>query len=168
MDKDIETLITALYVKIDDEYGGMHSDRDAGPVGACQRQAGRAGGAGGDVGGRCRATRRARDDPADRGQGLRRRRVEKDLAAVGVTLLRPSRKREAKRFGEPVLKKVRQLIESVNDTLKGPLDLEFHGGRSCEGVAIRVAQRVLALAAAIWFNNKSAAPVTRSLIAFDH
>ena len=67
-----------------------------------------------------------------------------------------------------MLKKVRQLIESVNDTLKGPLDLKFHGGRSCEGVAIRVAQRVLALAAAIWFNNKSAAPVTRSLIAFDH
>ena len=73
-----------------------------------------------------------------------------------------------KRFGEPMLKKVRQLIESVNDTLKGQLDLEFHGGRTCEGVAIRVAQRILALAAAIWFNNKTGALVTRSLIAFDH
>jgi Transposase DDE domain len=93
---------------------------------------------------------------------------EKDLAAQGITLLRPSRKDEAKRFGEPILKKVRQLIESVNDTLKGQLDLEFHGGRTCEGVAIRVAQRVLALAAAIWFNNMTGAPVTRSLTAFDH
>ena len=93
---------------------------------------------------------------------------EKDLDELGITLLRPSRKREKKRFGEPMLKKVRQLIESVNDTLKGQLDLEFHGGRTCEGVAVRVAQRVLAMAAAIWFNNLSGAPVTRSLIAFDH
>jgi hypothetical protein len=41
-------------------------------------------------------------------------------------------------------------------------------GRTCEGVAIRVAQRILARAAAIWFNSKSGAPVTRSLIAFGH
>ena len=68
----------------------------------------------------------------------------------------------------PMLKKVRQLIEPVNDTLKGQLDLEFHGGRTSEGIAIRVAQRVLALAAAVWFNNMTGAPVTRSLIAFDH
>jgi hypothetical protein len=53
-----------------------------------------------------------------------------------VTLLRPSRKDEAARFGEPILKSVRQLIESVNDTLKGQLDLEQHGARSFEGVAI--------------------------------
>jgi hypothetical protein len=81
---------------------------------------------------------------------------------------RPSRKREKQRHGEPMLKKVRQLIESVNDTLKGQLDLEEHGARTIEGVAIRVAQRVLALAAAIWHNNKTGAPVTRSLIAYDH
>ena len=67
-----------------------------------------------------------------------------------------------------MLKKVRQLIESVNDTLKGQLDLEKHGGQSFEGVAIRVAQRVLAMAAAIWHNNKTGQPVTRSLIAYDH
>lgn len=94
--------------------------------------------------------------------------LEEELAHAGITLLRPALKRETKRFGEPTLKKVRQLIESVNDTLKGQLDLEFHGGRTCEGVAVRVAQRVLALAAAVWFNNMTGAPVTRSLIAFDH
>lgn len=60
------------------------------------------------------------------------------------------------------------MIESVNDTLKGQLNLEQHGGRTIEGVAIRVAQRVLAMAAGIWHNNKTGAPVTRSLIAFDH
>jgi hypothetical protein len=36
------------------------------------------------------------------------------------------------------------------------------------GVGIRVAQRVLALAAAIWHNHKSAQPVMRSLVAYDH
>jgi hypothetical protein len=41
-------------------------------------------------------------------------------------------------------------------------DLEEHGARTIEGVAIRVAQRVRALAAAIWHNNKTGAPVTRS------
>ena len=67
-----------------------------------------------------------------------------------------------------MLKKVRQLIESVNDTLKGRLDLEQHGGRTFEGVAIRVAQRILAMTAAIWHNRRTSAPVTRSLIAYDH
>ena len=93
---------------------------------------------------------------------------ERDLAGLGIELLRPSRKREKERYGEPMLKKVRQLIESVNDTLKGQLDLEEHGGQSIEGVAIRVAQRVLAMAAAIWHNNKTGQPTTRSLIAYDH
>ena len=56
----------------------------------------------------------------------------------------------------------------MNDTLKGRLDLEAHAGRTFEGVAIRVTQRILALAAAIWHDNKIGAPVTRSLIAYDH
>ncbi|MFE7403636.1 hypothetical protein [Streptomyces sp. NPDC057557] len=67
-----------------------------------------------------------------------------------------------------MLKKVRQLIESITDTLKGHLDLERHSGRTFEGVAVRVAQRVLAMAAGIWHNNKVGAPVTRSLVAYDH
>jgi hypothetical protein len=90
------------------------------------------------------------------------------LAGYSITLLRPSRADEQARWGEPLLKKVRQLIESVNDTLKGQLDLEQHGGRTFAGVAIRVAQRILAMAAAIWHNNKTGAPVTRSLTAYDH
>ena len=50
---------------------------------------------------------------------------------------------------------------------QGQLDLEQHGVRTFRG-AIRVAQRVLALTAALWHNNKIGAPVARSLIAFDH
>lgn len=101
-------------------------------------------------------------------KGFAGRAFERYLAEHGVTLLRPSRKDERKRHGEPILKKVRQLIESVNDTLKGQLDLERHGGQSIEGVAVRVAQRVLALAAAIWHNFHTGQPVTRSLTAYDH
>jgi hypothetical protein len=50
--------------------------------------------------------------------------------------------------GEQLLKPIRQFIESVNDTLKGQLDLELHGGRSIKGVTARVAQRLLAMTAA--------------------
>ncbi|TKA01205.1 transposase, partial [Actinacidiphila oryziradicis] len=101
-------------------------------------------------------------------KGFASKPLERELLDQGIELLRPSRKREKERYGEPMLKKVRQLIESVNDTLKGQLDLEQHGGRTFESVAIRVAQRILAMAAGIWHNNKLGAPVTRSLIAYDH
>jgi len=101
-------------------------------------------------------------------KGFAGRDFETLLGEYGITMLRPSRKDEKARYGEPMLKKVRQLIESVNDTLKGQLDLEDHGGRSFEGVAVRVAQRILAMSAAIWHNNATNAPITRSLIAYDH
>jgi hypothetical protein len=93
--------------------------------------------------------------------------VKTDLDTL-VIALRPSRKKEILRTGEPMLKKVRQLIESINDTLKGQLDLEQHGGRTREGVAVRIAQRVLALAAAIWHNFHTGQAITRSLTAYDH
>ena len=101
-------------------------------------------------------------------KGFASKEFETDLAMRGAELLRPSFKREKRRKGESLLKSVRQLIESVNDTLKGQLDLEQHGGRTFEGVAVRVAQRVLALAAAIWHNHKTGQPITRSLIAYAH
>ncbi|MFG1955885.1 IS982 family transposase [Micromonospora sp. NPDC048830] len=101
-------------------------------------------------------------------KGFAAKRFEQDLADRGVTLLRPNRKKEKQRPGQGLLKAVRQLIESVDDTLKGQLDLELHGGRTFEGIATRVAQRLLALTAAIWHNHKTGQPVTRSLIAYDH
>jgi hypothetical protein len=86
----------------------------------------------------------------------------------GIVLLRPSRKDEIARSGESMLKKVRQLIESVNDTLKGQLGLEQHGGRTREGVTVRIAQKILALTTAIWHNFHTGQPITRSLTAYDH
>jgi hypothetical protein len=70
--------------------------------------------------------------------------------------------------GQQLLAPIRKLIESVNDTLKGQLDLELHGGWPLAGVSARVAQRLRALTAAIWLNRATGQPVTRSLIAYDH
>jgi hypothetical protein len=66
-----------------------------------------------------------------------------------------------------VLRAVRQSIESVNETFKGQLDLEQHGGCSITGVAVRILQRVLALTAAIWQNWHTGQPIMRSLTAYD-
>jgi Transposase DDE domain len=90
------------------------------------------------------------------------------LAGHGARLLRPACKNERPRPGARLLKPLRQIIESVNDTLKGQLDLERHGGRTCDGVAVRVLQRLLALTAAIWHNEQTGQPVLRSLTAYDH
>ncbi|RSO45479.1 IS982 family transposase [Streptomyces sp. WAC 06725] len=95
-------------------------------------------------------------------------KLDRFLAARNIRLLRPSYRNRVARPEEALLKTVRQLIESVNATLKGQLGLEQHGGRSIEGVGVRVAQRILAMTCAIWHNRTIGAPTTRSLIAYDH
>ena len=101
-------------------------------------------------------------------KGYVSRELDHYLAARGARLIRPSYRNRTPHPGEPLLKSIRQLIESVNDTLKGQLNLEQHGGRTIEGVGVRVAQRLLALTAAIWHNRATGQPVTRSLTAYDH
>ena len=93
---------------------------------------------------------------------------EQRLAAHGIELLRPAMKREPRRRGARQLRSIRQIIESVNATLKGQLSLERHGGHSAQGVATRVIQRLLALTAAIWHNHHNGKTVLRSLTAYDH
>jgi hypothetical protein len=66
------------------------------------------------------------------------------------------------------LGRVRQWVESTFDTLKDQLGLERHGGRTLAGVWVRVAQRLLALAACIWWNWQTGQPDKRSLVAYDH
>lgn len=87
-------------------------------------------------------------------------------ADLGLRLLRPDRKDETYRNGK--LGGLRQWIESVNQTLKGQLGLEEHGGRTTHGVFTRVAQRLLAMAAGIWHNWATDIPSKRSLTAYDH
>lgn len=96
------------------------------------------------------------------------RGFEAALADAGLVLLRPARKGEPERAGSQFFKPLRQVIESVNDTLKGQLDLERHGGHTPQGVTVRVLQRLLALTAAIWHNDAIGKAVKRSLVAYDH
>jgi hypothetical protein len=96
------------------------------------------------------------------------RLFEQAIADSDLALLRPVRKGEARRSGQQYLKPLRQVIESVNQTLKGQLDLEGHGGRTGEGVLARILYRILALTAAIWHNDQTGQEVKRSLIAYDH
>ena len=102
-------------------------------------------------------------DKAYYGQGFETR-----LDQSGIDLLRPARKGEKPQANSRFFRPLRQIIESVNDTLKGQLDLELPGGRTPAGVCVRIAQRILALVAAIWHNDQAGAAVLRNLTAYDH
>ena len=99
-------------------------------------------------------------------KGYAGRDIEALVAGYGARLVRPDRRDERRRHGD--LGGVRQWIESVNDTMKGQLSLEQHGGRTTTGVFVRVAQRLLAMAAAIWHNWTTGQTTKRSLTAYDH
>lgn len=96
------------------------------------------------------------------------REFESRIDAAGIELLRPARKGEKPRPGQRFFKPLRQVIESINATFKGQLDLERHGGKTIAGVCTRIAQRILALTATIWHNDRIKAPVLRSLTSYDH
>ena len=96
------------------------------------------------------------------------REFESRIDTAGIELLRPARKGEKPRAGQRFFKPLRQAIESVNDTFKGQLDLERHGGKTIAGVCARIAQRVLAMTAAIWHNDRLGLTVKRPLTAYDH
>ncbi|MCS0639796.1 hypothetical protein NX801_29995 [Streptomyces sp. LP05-1] len=51
-------------------------------------------------------------------EGFASKTFERSLSARGTTLLRPSRKKKILRPGEPLLKKVRQLIEPATTPLR--------------------------------------------------
>jgi Transposase DDE domain len=97
-------------------------------------------------------------------KGFAGREFDQVVAAHGAVLVRPDRADERHRFGS--LGRVRQWIESMFQSLKGQLGLERHGGRTLAGVW--VAQRLLALAAGIWWNWEIGAADKRSLVAYDH
>ena len=99
-------------------------------------------------------------------KGLAGREIEGQISALGISMLRPDRRDEPVSRGN--LGGVRQWLESVFDTLKDQLGLERHGARTSQGVGVRVAQRLLALAAAIWHNWTTQAPSKRNITAYDH
>jgi Transposase DDE domain len=99
-------------------------------------------------------------------KGLAGTEFEAHVAGLGAHLVRPDRKDEPYRFGS--LGGMRQWIESVINTLKDQLGLEQHRGRTLGGVFVRVGQRLLTLAAVVWFNWQLDIADKRSLVAYDH
>ena len=101
-------------------------------------------------------------------KGYRSAEFDAVLAAHGATVIRPTFGKDPARPGQQFLRPFRQIIESINQTLKFQLDLERHAARSLAGVAARVLQRLLALTTVIWHNEHAHQPVLRSLTAYDH
>ena len=99
-------------------------------------------------------------------KGFAGQAFERHVAGLGAFLVRPDRTDEPYRFGS--LGGMRQGIESIISTLKEQLGLEQHRGRTLGGVFVRVAQRVLALAASVWRNGQLDVADKRSLLAYDH
>jgi IS5 family transposase len=89
------------------------------------------------------------------------------LAAAGTTLLTPNRTRtHANERRERALASTRLVIESVFSNLKEQMRLERHLARTPAGLALRIAQRILALTLGMLLNTISGRP-TRALAAYD-
>ncbi len=96
------------------------------------------------------------------GRGYRER-----LAADGITLLTPAKTRTAANAGrERALASTRLVIESVFANLKGQMRLEQHLAKTPAGLAVRIAQRILALTLGILLNTLAGRPA-RALAAYD-
>jgi hypothetical protein len=98
-------------------------------------------------------------------KGFAGEEFEQHMAGLGARFLRPDRRDEDRRTGS--LGPVRQWIESVIWTCKGQLTLERHGGRTIPGVCVRVALRLLALAAGLIHNYDTGEP-GRHFAAYGH
>jgi hypothetical protein len=100
-------------------------------------------------------------------KGLWGRGYRERLAAAGVELLTPAQERTAgNALDERRLASVRLAIESVFANLKGQMRLERHLAKTPAGLAVRIAQRLLALTIGILLNTLAGRPA-RALAAYD-
>jgi hypothetical protein len=91
------------------------------------------------------------------------REFELAVERLDAKLLRPARKDEPETGLH--LSSLRQRIESIFWTCKDLLTLERHGARTIEGLAVRIAARLLTLAACVALNHRLGRP-SRSLVAY--
>jgi Transposase DDE domain len=90
-------------------------------------------------------------------KGYRGRDFEREVhERFGATVLRPRRKDEPPQALN--VSKLRQTVESVIWTLKDRLGLERHRARTFTGIRVRIATKLLALAAGIWLNYQTGNP----------
>jgi IS5 family transposase len=100
-------------------------------------------------------------------KGLWGRAYRERLAAGGTILLTPDRTRTAANVGrERALASSRLVIESVFANLKGQMRLERHLAKTPAGLAVRIAQRILALTIGVLLNTLTGRPA-RALAAYD-
>jgi IS5 family transposase len=100
-------------------------------------------------------------------KGFWGRNYQARLAADGTTLLTPDKTRTAANLGrERALASTRLVIESVFSNLKEQMRLERHLARTPAGLAVRIAQRILALTIGMLLNTLSGRPA-RALAAYD-
>ena len=100
-------------------------------------------------------------------KGLWGRRYRERLAAAGTALLTPDKTRTAANIGrERALASSRLVIESVFSNLKEQMRLERHLARTPAGLAVRIAQRILALTLGMLLNTLTGRPA-RALAAYD-
>ena len=99
-------------------------------------------------------------------KGFAGEEFEQLVLDLGCRAVRPDRRDEPTRFGN--LGGARQWIESIIWSCKDKLSLERHGARTLPGLCARIAQRLLALAAAIWHNHHTGHHPIRSLVRYDH
>ena len=89
------------------------------------------------------------------------------LAADEIQLLTPDRTRTTDNLGrERALASTRLVIESVFSNLKGQMRLERHLAKTPAGLAVRIAQRILALTIGILLNTLTGRPA-RALATYD-
>jgi hypothetical protein len=100
-------------------------------------------------------------------KGFWGRGYQERLAADGTVLLTPDKTRTASNLGrERALASTRLVIESVFANLKGQMRLEQHLAKTPAGLAVRIAQRILALTIGILLNTLNGRPA-RALAAYD-
>ena len=100
-------------------------------------------------------------------KGLWGRAYRERLAACGTVLLTPDKTRTATNIGrERALASTRLVIESVFANLKEQMRLARHLARTPAGLAVRIAQRILALTIGILLNTLTGRPA-RALAAYD-
>jgi hypothetical protein len=94
-------------------------------------------------------------------KGYAGREFAERVGELGAVVLRPARRDEP--GSGPHLAPIRQRIESVFWTCKDLLGLERHGARTIGGLCVRVASKLLALAACISLNHRLGRP-SRALV----
>ncbi len=100
-------------------------------------------------------------------KGLWGRGYKQRLAADNVLLLTPEKTRTADNLNrERALASTRLVIESVFSNLKGQMRLEHHLAKTPAGLAVRIAQRILALTIGMLLNTITGRPA-RALAAYD-